>query len=390
MPKVVTLKKNEDRRINNGHLWAFSNEILNIAGEPQAGDIVELRSHAGTLLGLGFYNPHSLIAVRLLTRRPDEIDFRFFSGRIESAMLLRQKLYPSSETFRLIHGESDLLPGLIVDKYNDTLSVQTLSYGMDRRLTLICDVLESLFHPRGIIERNDVPARSLEGLEERKGILRGEASQATIVEYEIQYTVDLLEGQKTGFFLDQRENRRAIRRYAKGMRVLDCFCNEGGFTLNAARAGATEAIGIDASERAIRRAAENSTLNNLAEKTTFQSRDCFDYMKEATQKGEKFDLIVLDPPSFTKSKKSVGQARKGYRELHAYAFRLLNPDGILATASCSQHVFEETFLEIIHESARAAGRTISLLEWRGAAPDHPMLPGMPETRYLKFAIVCAR
>jgi 23S rRNA (cytosine1962-C5)-methyltransferase len=388
--KVITLKKNEDRRINNGHLWAFSNEILAISGDPLAGDIVELRASAGALLGIGFYNPHSLIAVRLLTRRDEEIDFGFFSGRIQSALSLRRKLFPNSETFRLIHGESDFLPGLVVDKYNDQIVVQTFSYGMDKRLTLICDVLEALFHPRAIVERDDLPVRSLEGLEQRKGVARGEAAPAVIAEHGIRYTVDLLEGQKTGFFLDQRENRRVIRRYSKGMRVLDCFCNEGGFALNAAYADASEVTGIDVSGQAIQHAIENSSLNNLGGKTSFVPRDCFEYMEEAARRGEKFGLIILDPPSFAKSKKSVSRAKKGYKELHSYAYRLLGPGGILATASCSHHVFEETFLDIIHESARAAGRSISILEWHGASPDHPVLPGMPETRYLKFAIVAVR
>jgi 23S rRNA (cytosine1962-C5)-methyltransferase len=388
--KVVTLKKNEDRRITNGHLWAFSNEILNISGEPLAGDIVELRNHAGTLLGIGFYNPGSLIAVRLLSRQEEEIDFQFFHRRIESALHLRTTLYSPSGTFRLLHGESDFLPGLIVDKYNNQLAVQTLSFGMDKRLTLICDVLESIFHPQAIVERNDAPVRSLEGLEQRKGILRGSVSPERIVEHGVHYTIDLLEGQKTGFFLDQRENRHRIRRYAKERRVLDCFCNEGGFALNAAASGASEVIGIDISDRAIGRAAENSSQNTLPVKPCFLKSDCFDYLKEAATRGEKFDLIILDPPSFAKSKKSVRKAKKGYKELHTSAYRLLKPEGILATASCSHHVFEDTFLEIVHESARAAGRTISLLEWHGAAPDHPVLPGMPETRYLKFAVVCVR
>jgi len=385
--KIVTLKKNEDRRINNGHLWAFSNEIQGVAGEPAAGDIVELRNHSGKSLGIGFYHPHSLIAVRLLSRREEEIDFQFFRGRIQSALDLRRKLFPASETFRLIHGEGDFLPGLIVDKYDDCLAIQVFSFGMDKRLTLICDVLESLLHPRAIVERNDVPLRSLEGLEQRKGVLRGSLSPVTVTEHGLKYAVELLEGQKTGQFLDQRENRKAIRRYAKEGRVLDCFCNDGGFALNAASGGASEVTGIDTSEPAIRRASNNATLNGLAAKAKFHAADGFEYLEGAIQRKEKFDLIILDPPSFAKSKKTVVKAKRGYRELHTSAYRLLNEGGILATASCSHHIYEDTFLEIIQESARAAGRTISLLEWRGASPDHPVLPGMTETRYLKFAVL---
>jgi 23S rRNA (cytosine1962-C5)-methyltransferase len=383
--KIVILKKNEDRRIQTGHLWVFSNEIEKTDGDPQAGDIVELRNHVRHFLGSGLYNPHSLIAVRLLARQPDEqVDFQFFHKRIEAALHLRKKLYPNAETFRLVHGESDFLPGLIVDKYNEYLSIQTFSLGMDKRLTLICDVLESILHPKGIIERNDVIIRMLEGLEQRKGIIRGTVGPTIISEYGIKYRIDLLEGQKTGYFLDQRENRKAIRRYAHGGRVLDCFCNLGGFSLNAAYGEAREVIGIDVSDTAIKLAEQNGKLNGL--NARFEVGDVFEYLQEAVGANQKFDLIILDPPSFAKNRKSVRRAKRGYKEINEQTFRLLNAGGILATASCSHHVFEETFLEIITESARAAGRNINQLEWRGAAPDHPVLPAMPETRYLKFGI----
>src|ERR1051326_578120 len=385
MEKIVRLKKNEDHRIVDGHLWAFSNEIEKIEGEPQAGDIAQLRNYARKFLGSGFYNPQSLIAFRLLTRTEEELSFDFFRKRIETALLLRRKLFSNSETFRLVHGEGDYLPGLVIDKYTDLISVQTFSAGMDRRQTLICDVLESLLHPAGIVERNESAIRSLEGLEQRKGILRGSVRPVTISEYGIKYEVDLLEGQKTGLFLDQSENRKSIRRYPSGARVLDCFCNDGGFALNAATGEAKEVIAVDVSEQAIKRAQGNAILNAVQDRVKFVARDAFEYLKEAADK-QKFDLVILDPPSFTKSKKTVQQGIRGYKELHAYAFRLLNSRGILATASCSHHIYEDRFLQVINESARAAGRRISQLEWRGASPDHPVLPAMPETRYLKFGI----
>lgn len=387
MASSITLKKNEDRRILKGHLWVFSNEIKSIEETPQAGDIVELRNHAGVFLGKGVYNPNSLIAVRLLSRNRDEpIDFQFFKQRIESALQIRQLMYPKGDTYRVVHGEADFLPGLIIDKYDDLLSLQTFSFGMDRRMTLLCDVLESLLHPRSIIERNETMFRQLEGLQQKKGLLRGTEHRTTIHENTIAYEVDLLEGQKTGFFLDQRENRRAFRRYVRGMRVLDCFCNDGGFSLNAASAGAREAVGIDSSESAVHNATRNAQLNKLEKVANFVCGDVFDFLKSAAARGEQFDVINLDPPSFAKNKRTVIKAKRGYSELHSLAFSVLRPNGILSTASCSHHIFEETFLDIINSSARKSHREISLLEWHGAAPDHPVLPAMPETRYLKYGI----
>jgi len=386
MEKIITLKKNEDHRIRAGHQWVFSNEISSITGDPQPGDVVHIRSHTQSFLGIGFFNPHSLIAVRLLSAEDEEINFEFFRKRIGNALLLRKKLYPSGHAYRLVHGESDFLPGLVIDLYNEYCSLQTFSFGMDRRQTLICDVLESLLQPRGIVERNEFPLRSLEGMEPRKGILRGTVSPVTLQEYGISYTIDLLEGQKTGFFLDQRENRKAIRRYASGAVVLDCFSNEGGFALNSGYAEASEVTGVDISETAAARAVANAKRNGLENRVRFTVMDVFDFLRKAVDDGKRFDTIILDPPSFAKNKKSLTQAKRGYKELHTLAYRLLQPGGILATASCSHHVLEETFLGIIDEAAISAHRKIRLLEWRGAAPDHPVLPAMPETRYLKFGI----
>lgn len=387
MSSMVILKKNEDRRISDGHLWVFSNEIERVEGEPQTGDIVELRRYGGGYLGHGFYHPRSLIAVRLLTRSRETIDFEFFRNRTEAALHLRRIMYPNAETFRLIDGESDFLPGLVVDKYNDCLSIQTLSYGMDKRLTLICDVLDSLLHPKGIVERNETQIRSLEGLPEKKGVLRGTVEPIVISEYGIKYEIDLLEGQKTGFFLDQRENRKAIRRYVGNAVVLDCFCNEGGFALNAAYADAAHVTGVDVSEPAINRAKANAVLNHLNNRCKFIAEDAFIFLRSEVDKGRIYDVINLDPPSFARTRKNVTQAKQGYKEIHIAAFKLLKPGGFLVTSSCSHHIFADVFLDIINESASKAGRIITLLEWRGAAPDHPVLPAMPETRYLKCGIL---
>lgn len=383
--KQIILRKNEEHRLLAGHQWVFSNEIKAIHGSPEAGDIIELLRHDEKLLGVGFYNPHSLIAFRLLSREPETVTFEFFERRIAQALRLRERLYPGAETFRLVHGEADFLPGLIIDKYNEYLSVQTLAVGMDRRLTLICDVLESIFHPKAIIERNESPLRSLEQLPLKKGVLRGTLGQTIISEFGVKFKVALLEGQKTGFFLDQRENRLAVQRYVNRASVLDCFCNEGGFAISAARAGAARVHGIDISEVALANAKVNALINEVPD-ITFEVGDVFEKLPALYEAGQRFDVVILDPPSFSRNKKTVATALKGYKEINAGAARLIQTGGILVTASCSHHVTAESFLESIEAGARAAHRSLQLLEWRGAAADHPTLPAMPETAYLKFGI----
>ena len=384
MGKVV-LRKGGDKRILKGHLWIFSNEIKEIKGNPKIGDIVEIYQYDGEFFGVGFFNPHSLISVRLLSREKIEIDHNFFKERILSAYKYRKILYPNSETFRLVHGESDFLPGLVIDKYNDLLAVQTFSYGMDLRLNLICDVLEDLFKPTGIVERNESPLRELEGLENRKKILRGDVKDTIFDDDGVKFKIDILSGQKTGFYLDQRENRKVMRRFVKGKKVLDCFTNEGGFALHCAYAGAENVVGVDVSDTAIEKAKVNADLNNL-KNVQFEVEDVFDKLREYLGKGEKFDVVILDPPSFTKSKRSVKSALSGYREINSTAMKILNPGGILATASCSHHISDEMFMNVIIESSIMARKKIRLIEWRGASPDHPILPSMPETKYLKFGI----
>ena len=384
MGKVV-LRKGGDKRILKGHLWIFSNEIKEIKGNPKIGDIVEIYQYDGEFFGVGFFNPHSLISVRLLSREKIEIDHNFFKERILSAYKYRKILYPNSETFRLVHGESDFLPGLVIDKYNDLLAVQTFSYGMDLRLNLICDVLEDLFKPTGIVERNESPLRELEGLENRKKILRGDVKDTIFDDDGVKFKIDILSGQKTVFYLDQRENRKVMRRFVKGKKVLDCFTNEGGFALHCAYAGAENVVGVDVSDTAIEKAKVNADLNNL-KNVQFEVADVFDKLREYLGKGEKFDVVILDPPSFTKSKRSVKSALSGYREINSTAMKILNPGGILATASCSHHISDEMFMNVIIESSIMARKKIRLIEWRGASPDHPILPSMPETKYLKFGI----
>ncbi|MEX2117445.1 MAG: class I SAM-dependent rRNA methyltransferase [Bacteroidota bacterium] len=385
MKKHLVIKKREEERLLAGHQWIFSNEIKSIQGNPEAGDVVELHRHDGKFLGIGFFHPNSLIAFRLLSSEREEITFEFFEGRLSRALSLRKKLFPHSETFRLVHGEGDFLPGLIIDKYNEYLSIQTLSLGMDRRLTLICDALESLLHPKAIVERNESPIRSLEQLPLKKDVLRGTLEQTIISENGVKFKIDLLSGQKTGIFLDQRDNRKAIRRYVKGAKVLDCFCNEGGFSLNAVEGGAETVQGVDSSDTAIAKAKVNATINQKTN-VTFDVADVFDMLKSAATDQKRFDAIILDPPSFARNKKTVFTALRGYKEINTNALRLINPGGFLISASCSHHVSEEDFFSTIEASARTAGRSVQLLESSGASPDHPVLPAMPETKYLKFGI----
>lgn len=382
----VILKKNEDRRLLGGHQWIFSNELHRIVGEPKSGEIVEILRSDGRSLGIGMYNSSSLIAVRFLSPSIEPIDASFFEKKVRAAFSLRTRLFPGSDTYRVVNGESDFLPGLIVDRYGPYLSIQTFSAGMDSRLSIICDVLESIVHPAGIVERNESPLRLLEGLEPRKGILRGTADVVTIDLNGVRFSVDILGGQKSGFFLDQRNNRSSIAPFVNNATVLDCFCNDGGFGLYAAKYGASSVDSVDISADAIANAQHNAALNGLTT-LRYHTEDVFAFLERSIKEGKKWDVVILDPPSFTKSKKTVATAVKGYKEINSGGIRLTAPNGIFITASCSHHVDRDSFLNIIQESSVKAGRRIQLLHFSGAAPDHPTLPSMPETQYLKFAVI---
>ncbi len=385
LPRQVILKNKEERRIVAGHPWAFSNEVRETRGNPALGDVVELVAASGISLGVGLYNPHSLIAFRLLSSTIVEIDRDFFLAKISAARDLREKLYPGQTAYRLVHGEGDFLTGLIIDRFNDQFAVQTFSFGMEQRLPVICDVLKELFSPACIVARNESPLRALENLPSERAVLYGEPSPTLIVEGDLRYTVDLRDGQKTGFYLDQRENRSLLGRLSRGADILDAFCNDGGFALSAARGGARSVLGIDISAEAVARARANAILNGL-DSVSFDEGDVFEQLKTLAGSGRKFDVVVLDPPSFTRSRKNVQAAKKGYRTLHLEAFPLIPKGGLLMTASCSHHILPEVFQEIVDDAARRVGRQLQLLEWRGAAPDHPVLPSVPETRYLKLGL----
>ena len=385
LSKHVILKKNEERRLLGGHQWIFSNEIHRIVGTPSSGDIVEILRSDGKSLGVGFFNSQSLIAVRHLSPDIIDIDEAFFDHRIRTALRLREKLFPESTTYRVVHSESDFLPGVVIDRYDDTFSIQTFSAGMEQRKTMICDVLTTIFSPRCIVERNESSLRSLEGLPLQTSVLFGTPEPVTIQLNEVRFTVDVLNGQKSGFFLDQRENRRSIAPFVSNASVLDCFCNEGGFGLYAAAFGAKHVDSVDISEESIARARHNAELNTMTE-IEFHQHDVFPFLEASVQSGKKWDVVILDPPSFTKSKKTVHTAIKGYKEINTNGLRCVSSPGIFISASCSHHIDQTAFVNIIKESGVKAERKVQLLRISGASPDHPVLPSMPETQYLTFAL----
>jgi len=383
--KTVKLKQKEERRILRGHPWVFSNELDRAPVEFTPGEIVDVLDNAGRFLGRGYINPHSLIAVRLLTRTREDIDVGFFRRRIAAARSLRT-LLGFGDSFRAVFSEGDHLPGLIVDKYADTLVVQSSTAGIDRMLNEILVALKEEYAPEAIILRNDTASREIEGLVRETRVAHGSISGPVIFEESgITYRVDVLEGQKTGFFFDQRENRQALKGYVKSRRTLDCFCYVGAWALSAARFGATEVIGLDSSEKAIALATENAAINGLS--VQFKKADVFDELRVLEKHRERFGCIVLDPPAFVKSRAKVREALKGYKEINLRAMKLLEPGGALVTCSCSHHIDQELFREMLIDAAYSAGRQAKLLEMRSQARDHPALLAARETQYLKCAIL---
>ncbi|MDA0987243.1 MAG: class I SAM-dependent rRNA methyltransferase [Bacteroidetes bacterium] len=383
--KKIILKKNEEFRILKGHCWVFSNEIFKIEGEPNTGDVVEIYNSKNNFLGSGFYNPHSLISVRLFSKKLKDFDKDLILEKIKNAFELRKLLFPKSNIYRLIYGESDFLPGLIIDRFNNHFSIQTFSAGVDQKINLIVEVLKELFSPISIIERNESQLRQLEGLEERTRFLFGDSSITEIELEGIKYEIDLINGQKTGFFLDQRLNRNSIIPFCNNSEVLDCFCNDGGFALTASKNRASKVTAVDISQNNIERVNKNIILNNLQNIETIVA-DCFDILKKYIAENKKFDIVILDPPSFTKSKKNIKTALKGYFEINSTALKILKPNGILVSACCSHHIDKKMFLEAINDSAIKTNVTLQQLFFSGPSSDHPELIAMPETNYLKFAI----
>lgn len=389
---TIRLKRGEGRSFKAGGPWIYDNEIGEILGEPADGDVITVQDYNGYPLGVGFLNRASTIAVRILSRKANAvIDKTFLESRVRAAWQYRKATVDTSSC-RVIFGEADFLPGLVVDKFSDVLVVESLALGIDRLKKTILELLTQVLAEdgiiiRGIYERSDAKVRLKEGMERVKGFLSAPFEPVVeIVENGVRYQVDVAEGQKTGFFLDQKYNRLAIQPLAKGGRVLDCFTHTGAFALNAAKGGADEVLGVDASQLGVEQAARNAELNGMGDRVRFVCRDVFELLPELEKEGERFDLVILDPPAFTKSRASVKKAVTGYREINLRGIKLVKNGGYLATCSCSHFMTPELFSKTVGEAARDAHRRLRQVEYRTQAPDHPILWGAEQSYYLKFYI----
>lgn len=384
----VYLKQKITPRIANGHPWVFRNEVDRVAGEVEAGDIVELAYSDGKFAGRGYINPKSQILIRLLTRNKQEIiNDRFFHDRITRAWSYRQKL-GYTENCRLVFGEADELPALVIDKFNDYFVLQTLSYGMECWKPAIVTALQTIFSPKGIYERNDVPVRELEGLTQQKGFLSAPFDTNIVInENRLKFHVDIENGQKTGYFLDQQDNRRAIRNIVKGADVLGAFTYTGTFEIHAAHYGAKSVLGLDISENAVAQANRNAQLNGLDGICKFEAMNAFDVLKQWGKDGRSYDVVMLDPPAFTKSREQIQKAITGYKEINLRGMKLIKNGGFLVTSSCTNLVQPDLFLQTIEMAAKDARKRIRQVTFQAQASDHPIIWGVENTNYLKFLIV---
>lgn len=389
LPTVI-LKPGEADRIIAGHPWVYSGNIMRITAPVDDGSAVQVKDHRQRFIGIGLFNSKSKINVRLLGFERAEIDEAFFEERIRAALALRWKHLPGATSFRVVNAESDFLSGLIVDKYEDALVLQTSSLGMDLRKKEIVAALKKILSPRSILERNEMASRKFEGLPEVSGLLAGEEpGEVTINLNGVKIPLDLQAGHKTGYYLDQQINYRLVAELARDARVLDCFCFLGGFSLHASRAGAEHVHGLDQSADAITAATRNAELNAVAEKCSFEATNVFDWLKAQTTAGPhekivpRYDLIILDPPSFTRNRASIPDALRGYKEIHLRALKLLKPGGTLATFCCSHHIDAVLFQNVILDAAYDARKILRKVAVYTQSPDHPILPSIPETEYLK-------
>ena len=383
---IAVLIPGKEKRVWSRHPWVFRSDIARIDGDFAPGDILDIHSSRGKFLARGFYNPASQISLRIMTYQPEPVDRNLIFRRVHDAVSYR-RTFADLRSCRLIFAESDRLPALIVDRFGDVLVLQCLALGMERFKRDVVDALVEELHPAGIWERNDVPVRQLEGLEMQTGLLYGTVPDMVLMEENgIRFLVDVKEGQKTGFFLDQKENRASIAPFVKGKKVLDCFCHTGSFALHAGFYGASEVIGVDISDYACACAAENARLNGLENCVHFETANVFDLLGDQSRSGVKYDVIILDPPAFTKSRSTVEKASRGYKEINLRAMKMLNPGGYLITCSCSQHLLPAMFQQVIMEAAGDARVLLRQVEFRTQGRDHPILPASPETNYLKCGI----
>jgi len=386
---MITLKKNADRRVRRGHLWVFSNEIGSPSvAELEPGSIHEMYDAAGEFIATVYVNPSSLIAARILSRKKVDIDRAFFLGRLEEALALRKLICSGRESYRVIFSESDFVPGLIVDRYGSYLVVQSLTAGIDQHIEEISEALVEALSPEGIYLRNDSPFRTLEGLPEEKRVIHGSVpDEVTIVTDGLNMRVDIPNGQKTGFFLDQEPNRSLVRSYvAPGARVLDLYCYSGAWGIHAAASGASEVVAVDTSRGALALVTENASLNGFEEKVYPVRDSAVEFLKKHTSS---WDAIILDPPAFIKSRSLLKEGLKGYIDVNRRALGRLRSGGIFITCSCSHHLSQQDFESFLHSAARQAGKELRILDTRGQGPDHPVLLAMPETRYLKVIVAQA-
>lgn len=387
MASKFYLYKGKNKRVEQGRPWVYRDEINEYDGEYENGDIVEVYNHKGYFLGKGYINDNSKIAIRIMTREIDEeIDEEFFKKRFKAAMDYRKTLIDTSSC-RFVFGEADFLPGLTIDKFEDYYVVQISTLGMERYKDIVVKILLQEYKAKGVYERSDIKTREIEGLEQRKGFLSEPFdTNVQIVENGVKYIVDLENGQKTGFFLDQKENRAAIHRICKDKDVLDCFTHTGSFALNAGIAGAKSVLGIDISQHAIDTANQNAKLNNLQDTVKFECHNAFEVLGDWSREGREFDVVILDPPAFTKSRNTVNSAIRGYKEINLRGIKMVKKGGYFATCSCSHYMTEELLKKTVNEAAHDARRTLRQVEIRTQSCDHPILWNSDESYYLKFFV----
>ncbi|HVO75668.1 MAG TPA: class I SAM-dependent rRNA methyltransferase [Ignavibacteriaceae bacterium] len=385
--KKIFIKKNEEIRIKSGHLWIFSNEIEKTEDNLENGDIAYVYDFKNNFLGTGFYNKNSLISVRIFSKEQVDDFPQFIREKILKAFNLRTLFYPDRKSFRVAFSESDFLPGLIIDKYNSTYVLQVNSFGFDRNVKDVVGILKEDLHAENIFTKNDFHFRKIEGLPESDEVYLGNKAEEIISDGSIEYGIDFNKGQKTGFFFDQNDNRFFIERIAGGKKVLDAFCNSGGFGLHAAKAGAASVDFLDSSSYEIESAKKNFELNKFDIPSNFIKEDVFDFLEKNIQRDNKYDLIILDPPAFAKSRKNLQTAKKGYERLNKLALLNLNPNGFLVSSSCSHHIKDDEFIRILNTASVKCGKRVQLIHFNNASLDHPRLPAMEETNYLKFAVL---